>query len=318
MNINNKLKVSFAVLIMLFVFKAEAEQCPNLLNDYSESEKSNPELVVYNNQNLTPYPIQQVDEALNFYFSVKQPQQPLVLYVHGRALGDTNNGDYDREPKESKDDVIPVFSSKYKTRTVLMLHWRHKRTDGENGFPEDDAKFAGKALTCVIQELSSDKFNSNKYPGFRVIITHSMGSLVLEEALNTSTEVDLHDFNTVAIFAAASRAGNASSWLSKIKANKQYVLVNTKDVVLKQVKERMGFIPLGICDSDCFRNNQLQLVSNVTYLDITDIAGMPFNKRHNYFVKGKVADRVVTKIIKGELPPMGNQGISANHRIIRN
>jgi len=60
-----------------------------------------------------------------------------------------------------------------------------------------------------------------------------------------------------------------------------------------------------------------QPIQSITYLDITDIAGLPFNKRHNYFVKGKVADKVATKILKGEPPPKGVQGISENVRIIR-
>ncbi len=234
-----------------------------------------------------------------------------MLYIHGRALKNTKKGEYDREPGESKNDVIPAFSSKYNVDTTLMLHWPHRKTD--NGFSEDDAKFAGKALVCVIQRLNSENFNANKYPGFRALITHSMGALVLEEAINQSSE-NLDDFNVVSVFAAASRANNAKLWLSKIRANKKYVLINTKDIVLGEVKDRMKFIPLGMCDSRCFNENKP--VKDVTYLEITDIAGA-FHRRHNYFVKGDVADRIVTNILKGELPPMGIKGVSDNHRIIR-
>jgi len=291
----------------------QSEGCPNLVNDYPGTGKK-PELVIfYGNNSFKTYPIQKVDEALNFYFSEKRPEQPLLLYLHGRALGDTNIGEYDREPNESRTDVIPELSSKYNAKRVLMLHWPHKKAD-DSGFPEADAKFAGKALVCVIQRLNSDNFNANKFPGFRALITHSMGVLVLEEALNKSSE-NLHEFDVVAIFAAASRANDAGTWLSKIQADKRYVLINTHDIVLKKVKDRMHFVPQGRCDSTCFRANQP--IQSITYLDITDIAGLPFNKRHNYFVKGKVADKVVTKILKGELPPRGVQGISENVRIIR-
>ena len=293
---------------------AQFEGCPNLVNDYPSTGRK-PELVIfYGNNSFKTYPIQKVDEALNFYFSEKRPEQPILVYLHGRALGDTNIGDYDREPNESKNDVIPKLSTKYNAGTVLMLHWPHKKADN-SGFPEADAKFAGKALVCVIQRLNSDNFNAHKFPGFRALITHSMGALVLEEALNKSSE-NLHDFDAVAIFAAASRADDAGSWLSKIQAAKRYVFINTHDIVLKKVKDRMHFVPLGRCDSTCFRANQP--IQSMTYLDITDIAGLPFNQRHNYFVKGKVADKVVTKILKGELPPRGVQGISENVRIIRN
>ena len=292
---------------------AQSEACPNLANDYPGTGR-NPELVIfYDNNSFKTFPIQKVDEALNFYFSNKRPEQPLLLYLHGRALGKTNIGDYDREPNESRTDVIPELSTKYHAGTVLMLHWPHKKAD-ESGFPEADAKFAGKALVCVIQRLNSDNFNTHKFPGFRVLISHSMGALVLEEALNKSSE-NLHEFDIVAIFAAASRASDAGSWLSKIQAGKRYVLINTHDIVLKEVKDRMHFVPLGRCDSTCFRANQP--IQSMTYLDITDIAGLLGNIRHNYFVKGKVADKVVTKIFKGEQPPKGVQGISENVRIIR-
>jgi hypothetical protein len=285
--------------------------CSNLLNEYSVSEKRKPELVVYENSSYKIYPISQVDEALTYYLSHKQLGQPLVLYIHGRALEDTKIGEYDREPDESKNDVIPKFSSKYNVDTTLMLHWPHRKP--KNKFPDDDAKFAGKALVCVIQRLNSDRFNASKFPGFRALLTHSMGALVLEDALNQSSE-NLSGFDVVSIFAAASRANNANSWLSKIRSHRQYVLVNTKDIVLDQVKDITESVPLGMCDSKCFKKNQP--IKDVVYLDITDIAGA-FHRRHNYFVEGDVADKIVTKILKGELPPMGIKGNSENHRIIR-
>lgn len=287
--------------------------CPNLVNDYPGTGR-NPELVIfYGNNSFKTFPIQQVDEALNFYFSNKRPEQPLLLYLHGRALRKTNVGDYDREPNESRTDVIPELSTKYHAGTVLMLHWPHKKTD-KKGYPEADAKFSGKALVCVIRRLNSNNFNANKFPGFRALISHSMGALVLQEALNNSSE-NLHEFDVVAIFAAASRADDSGTWLSKIQADKRYVFINTHDIVLKQVKDRMHFVPLGRCDSTCFRANQP--IQSMSYLDITDIAGSLGNIRHNYFVDGKVADKIVTKILKGELPPRGVQGISENVRIIR-
>lgn len=288
----------------------QSEVCSNLLDEYSGSDKK-PELVVYEKSSYKTYPITQVDEAITHYLSNKQSGQPLVLYVHGRALEDTKIGEYDREPDESKRDVIPAFSSKYNANTILMLHWPHKKP--ENKFPEGDAKFAGKALICVIQRLNSESFNVGKFPGFRALITHSMGALVLEEALDKSSE-SLNGFDVVSIFAAASKADHANSWLSKISAHKQYVLINTKDIVLGQVKDITKSVPLGMCDSKCFQKNQS--AKNVIYLDITDIAGA-FHRRHNYFVEGDVADKIVTEILKGESPPMGIKGVAENHRIIR-
>lgn len=299
-----------------------SEVCSNLLGKYNDIGHK-PELVVYESSKITykKFPIHQVDEALTYYFMNKQARQPLVLYIHGRALKDTIIGEYDREPEESRNDVMPVFYGKYNTGTVLMLHWPHRKSgngfskDDEVPFPEDDARFSGNALLCVIDRLNSDHFDPSKFPGQRILITHSMGALVLEQAISESSE-DLHKFDSISIFAAANRVDSANSWLSKITARKQYVVINTRDIILNYILAELKFVPLGMCDWKCFEDNSP--ANNIIYLDITCIAGGPFhaNIRHDYFVKGDVADKVVAKILRDEDPPMGIEGVSENHRII--
>lgn len=289
-----------------------SNSCSNLSTVYAGSPIK-PEVVIYNNNTLRKFQIEQINDALKFYFSEKKPEQTLLLYVHGRALGNTRRGDYDHEPQESKTDVIPEFSSKYNIDTTIMLHWPHRKLD-DTGFPESDAKSAGKALACIIQRLNSADFDANHFPGFRALITHSMGALVLEDALSNSSE-DLHGFNAVVISAAASRSETANSWLPKIASNQRYVLINAHDVVLKKLNQRMHFMPLGKCDSNCFMANQP--IPSMVYLDITEIAGMPLNVRHDYFVKGEVANRIIPNIMKGEAPPKGSQSVYKNVRIIK-
>lgn len=300
------------IAFVMFWFAANA-QSSNIC-EYSKSNQKIPELTVYYaNDGLSTYPMTQIDEALKFYFSKKQADQPLLLYVHGRALGDTNIGDYDHEPNESKTDVYPALSNR--TKTVLMLHWPHRQVANE--FPEADARFAANALVCVIQRLNSDTFNANKFPGFRALITHSMGALVLEEALKTHAEINLSEFDVVAIFAAASRASDASLWLPKITAKNRYVFINIHDVVLRAASNKINATLLGMCDVDCFIKNQP--VQNITYLDISNVAGLPLNARHNYFVRGEVAEKIVSKLFKGESIPQGVDinGIPKNVRKIR-
>ncbi len=293
----------------------QAEGCSSLLTEYVGKDHA-PELVVYEG---TPhglptsrrFPINQVDEALAYYFTNKPTAQPIVLYIHGRALKESKIGEYDREPDESRNDVVPVFISKYNSDFLLMLHWPHRRTANE--YPDDDARSAGNALLCMLQRLNSPDFNATKYPGIRVLITHSMGAVVLEQAINTSSE-DLGGFDIMSIFAAASRANGASSWLSKVRTHKQYVLVNTLDIVLEVLSYRAHFVALGMCGAECLQDNPP--ANNVIYLDVTDVAGA-LHRRHDYFVKGAVADEVVTRILRGEDPPMGISGISKKHRILR-
>lgn len=205
----------------------QAVGCSTLLNEYVNKDHA-PELVVYEGmpQGLPTYKtftINKVDEALAYYFSNKPTAQPIVLYIHGRALEGRRLGEYDREPDESRNDVVPVFTAKYNSSSLLMLHWPHRRT--ANAYPDDDARSAGNALLCTVRRLNSPDFNATKYPGIRALIAHSMGTLALEQAINTSSE-DLSGFDVMSIFAAASRASSASSWLSKVRTHKQYVLVN--------------------------------------------------------------------------------------------
>ncbi|NOU09182.1 MAG: hypothetical protein HOO98_04065 [Nitrospira sp.] len=292
-----------------------SEGCSNLLNEYVDKDHA-PELVVYEGKphgisTYKKFAIDHVDQALAHYFANKQTAQPVVLYIHGRALKDTKIGEYDREPEESRNDIVPVFSAKYHLDTVLMLHWPHRRT--ANAYPEDDARFASNALLCTVQRLNSPDFNATKYPGIRALVTHSMGALVLEQAVNTSSE-DMGGFDVASIFAAANRANSATSWLSKIRAHKQYVVVNTSDIILTGLRKNLSFMPLGMCDRKCFEENPP--ADNVVYLDVTCILGL-WRWRHDYFVKGEVAEKVVTRILSGESPPMGTRGVSDNHRIIR-
>ncbi len=303
--------IALTTVFILFGFVKNAQSSD--VCDYPQSNQKMPELVIYyEDDNLKTYPIAKVDDALNFYFSKKEKKQPLLLYVHGRALKDTKIGDYDREPEESKTDNYPSLSKN--TKTVLMLHWPHRKV--ENGFPEADARFAGNALACVIRRLNSETFNTSKHPEPRFLFTHSMGALVLEEALRTQSEVDLHEFDAVAIFAAASRASDASLWLPKLNAKNRYVFINTHDVVLKGASQAINSTVLGICDLECFNDNPP--AHSITYFDITQIAGALANARHNYFVKGKVADKIVPLIFKGESLPKGSdmKGLSNGVRKI--
>ena len=281
---------------------------------YSNSSQKNPELVIYYGDNkLSTFPINHVEDALKFYFSKKIVDQPLLLFVHGRALRKAKIGDYDNEPHKSENEVFPALSKSIKT--ILMLHWPHRQVT--NGFPEADARFAANALICVLQKLNSEKFDVNKYPGFRALITQSMGALVLEEAIKKHSEINLSEFDVVAIFAAASKAVDASLWLPKITANNRYVFINTHDYVLKTASNKLNDTLLGMCDVNCFK--KYNPVQSITYLDISNIAGKPFNKKHNYFVKGEVAKKIVSKILKGESFPQGTnfKEIPQNVRKIR-
>jgi len=155
-----------------------------------------------------------------------------------------------------------------------------------------------KKLDTAIAEQSD-----LKAPLF--LITHSMGSIVLEEALQTSNDIDLNKFHTVAIFSSASRIGDSSAWFSKIKSLVRYVFASKYDPVLKNLKRFKKIESPGLRDSACLEESTL--TAEMTYIDISPLGKVG----HAYFVNGK-ADSIVSPILKGEIPANLEKGFVPN------
>jgi hypothetical protein len=154
-----------------------------------------------------------------------------------------------------------------------MFHWPHwgKFNDYKN--PVEDAKSSGVALaellTAIDVAVGKGKKKLNRP---LILISHSMGSIVLAEALNKSTSSDLNSLHTVAIFSSASRYEESWIWLSKIKSTNRYVFSNKHDPVLIPIRD-----VLGECDAECLDNRQR--ADGAIYIDIS-----PLKLGHEYFV----------------------------------
>lgn len=118
-----------------------------------------PEMIVYSDdKHSTTYSMADKNKAIDDLFSAKGNEnpsaqsQPVMIYIHGRALGHRRNG-YDEEPGESKKDVLPGLFSQYRPSKVLMFHWPHWGNGNDYSSPAEDAKSAGAALTDLLAEI---------------------------------------------------------------------------------------------------------------------------------------------------------------------
>lgn len=300
-------KLTTAILIICFIIvpsQVIAESKPQPLKP--------PELILfYENQQKITYTMDEKDKAVVELFreiSDDKSSQPLFIYIHGRALGHIRNG-YDEEPQESIDCCISELFSRYDASKILMFHWPHWGNSNDYKGPAQDAKSSGVALAellAVINQAAGEK----KINRPLILISHSMGSIVLEEALFKSPTLNLSNFNTVAIFSSASRYENSWEWLSKIKSINRYIFTNKHDPVLAPIRDA-----LGECEAKCL--NKKTRADDTVYIDVS-----PLELSHRYFVFGNIkgkenilADNIVQPILTGEMPKFHGKQPYADNKI---
>lgn len=293
--------ILYLTLTFTFITNGWSDTNNNNASCHSENNASQhlPEMFIYGADKKT-YTLKQTDKAIQDLLQVSEDHQgPILIYVHGRALRPILG--YDQEPGESEKDNLPKLRT-YSSR-ILMFHWPHYGTAAD--YPEDDARRAGKDFACVLRKLDAAIAGQSNLKAPLFLITHSMGSIVLEEALRISNDIDLNKFHTVAIFSSAGHIADSAAWLSKIKSPARYILASEHDPVLKNLKRFKKLQSLGLCDSDCLKGSTL--AAEMTYIDIS-----PLDKvGHAYFINGK-ADEIVSPILKGEKLVNLKQGFAPN------
>lgn len=195
--------------------------------------------IVLNEDGSKAYAASQVGDACAKLWSqvAAQSRKSVIVYVHGRAAGFGG----DREPKESfvKDKVIAEFETDHNA-AVVMLHWPHSAF--LLGFPEDDARAAGPLLAKLLRTIEETRLSTTV--GIPVVVvTHSMGGIVLEEAVQGDFAA-FDEVKNVVTSASAAKLKNSHKWLGRIKP-KVYVTRNEHDGTLNSVKSHGPFIGLG-------------------------------------------------------------------------
>lgn len=216
--------------------------------------------IILNEAGAKAYPAAKVADACATLWSqaAAKGRRSVVVYVHGRAAGFGP----DREPRESfvKDKVISEFETDHHA-AVIMLHWPHSAF--LHGFPEEDARAAGPLLTQLLRAIEGTR--PPAMAGIPVVVsTHSMGGIVLEEAV-IGDGAAFDAVKSVVTSASAAKLKGSHKWLGAIKP-KVYVTRNEHDGTLNSVKSHGPFIGLG--KAQTLVNSGL--ADGVFYLDVTN------------------------------------------------
>lgn len=152
----------------------------------------------------------------------------VILYVHGRGCGGGG------EPNKSLTEAMPALARDY-TAAPILLFWPGSDDACPLGFPEGRAREAGVALAAVLGDLYRE-LAARPRPGVRfTLLTHSMGSLVLEAATAVPGVGGLPPtlLATAVVNAGASAAPDHAQWLARVTfAGAVFSSVNDRDLVL--------------------------------------------------------------------------------------
>ena len=181
------------------------------------------------------FDIDNVSQAITTLFNTPEDNnKTFLLYIHGRAKKSENSNkedDFGGEPFKSIEKVIPRLEKQ--AVRVLMLWWQGD--SGPFGFPSDKAREAAGNLSSLLLQLIELKKNEILANKRMVFITHSMGSIVLEEfLLNHYFNVFNYQlFDNVILSASASKSAGHSDWLGKLDFAKNiFVMINPRDRIL--------------------------------------------------------------------------------------
>lgn len=178
----------------------------------------------------TRFGVREVGRAIERALSVSPRPDNVIVYVHGRACGGGG------EPDKSLGGAMPELARDYSSAPI-MLFWPGSDDSCPLGFPEERARASGPALAAVLGDLYNYRLaNRASLTGVRfTLVTHSMGSLVLEAASSVGgvASIPASAFETMVINAGASAANGHAAWLSRVTLSAQrFVTVNNGDNVL--------------------------------------------------------------------------------------
>lgn len=193
----------------------------------------------------------------------------VILYVHGRGCGGGG------EPNKSLNEAMPALARDY-TSVPIMLFWPGSDDGCPLGFPEARAREAGPALAVVLGDLYRYQLEHPRVASIQfTLLTHSMGSLVLEAATAVSgvSRLPASLFATTVINSGASAAPDHATWVSRVTFSRAvFTTVNNGDSVLTAAglgrSTRLGKSITGV-----------RLASGSQYVDFT-----ANNVNHAYYI----------------------------------
>lgn len=213
------------------------------------------------------YTASEVHKALKHLPESPAPRK-ILLFIHGRGGGRL------KHPKKALTKMVPALESEYKLDT-LLFNWQGSAEGGLFGFPHKRARAASTDLYQVLHDLETYKLSSSR-PFEIALLTHSMGSIVLEETIKQyASELPINPFHSIVISAPASAEKNHHQWLEQSSlAPNHYVVFNRSDKALLFVNKVLRFshrLGQGLISP--------AMAQNANYIDLS---GADIN--HRYFI----------------------------------
>lgn len=232
------------------------------------------------------YPASCHKQALKYALSRKDEAgnaKPFLFFVHGR-------GQY--PSKAANEDLLKRIESAYGV-TAVMMTW--PSWNGYSGLPDEQARSSAQDMASIFGILADIKLRE----GDRhfSLLTHSAGSLVLEEFARSSDEpLPEGLFDSLVLASSVSLVENHREWIDDLElAGSIYIVSNHDDVVLECLESEIR--PLGLCArnskdvlgrfvADPAESDQTS--RNALYLDMTS----QLERKHRYYIKVDEADSV--------------------------
>lgn len=221
------------------------------------------------------YPLSRVaDVAKDAWAKVAAgSKSALLIYVHGR---DRKLNGSDGEPGSSFREGIVAELEDHRT-TVVMLHWPHKMGLLDfYGFPKEHAYAAAKPLNELLLALAATRPSGSTVPS--ILVTHSMGALVVQELASKEIAAALQGIHSVVLSSPAAPVANSKAWVERIPV-RVFLTINKDDGTLGDAEK---YNPsLGhLIGKQCRKSfPAMEIASNATYIDVSQLPGLG----HRYF-----------------------------------
>jgi len=212
-----------------------------------------------------------------------------ILFVHGRG----------KHPgKAFRQRLLTDLEKDYSAK-VIMFHW--PSWDGPLGFPEQAARDAAPDFIAVLKAFKAFKAqHADLVQGVRfTLLTHSMGSLVLEESVLRLQDDSLGRlFDTLVISASASCSREHAAWVNALDLSERiYILLNRDDPVLGSagLRERGRRLGKGLTS----RGKPAKLAERAVYIDATKVTLLHRYYLHRYLRHSPALKQFLDQVLNG-------------------
>ncbi|MSO85821.1 MAG: alpha/beta hydrolase [Rhodospirillales bacterium] len=149
--------------------------------------------------------------------------RPIVLFVHGRG----------NEPEKSiARNALASIEARHGVHAI-MFNWDSFCLTCR---PVDRAADAAPDLVFMLKAVAESRRNGNAGSNKLILLTHSMGSIVLQHAVADSRFDELPDgmFDAIVLASSDSDADGHAEWMERLSrlAPATYVTVNPRDWIL--------------------------------------------------------------------------------------